>query len=359
MLNGNPAVDILNGIKLAGGGELGVGVGEEEWGSGEREVLEDFVSRTEGLVDIIVSRFGDAPPGVKETGSGVTSENKYSWVGCDTCPGPHDGVIFSGIGAVSRPSLARLSHWMEWIYRYGEDAYGVGEDPTSVRRRRRKTHLSSQSRGRPESKRVDQTKAHSAPNTPRRRLSPGIPPPLVVATDYKDAGGPMKAHGGASKGSTASSPLKGASDAYAVGAETFMKLLTLGYGSAWGNSSSSPPCNPRVSSLRDGSSNNSNPDSPTPPSEASAVAEKAAIIPLDESPGHFILGLRDDLERGESDDEGGTVESGQYPRTKRLESKKILLRTLNLKGKINAGSPEGMYSLYFLLSTSSNFAGSY
>jgi hypothetical protein len=43
LLHGNPIVDIYNGVKLAAGGELGIGVGEEEWGSGEREVLEDFV----------------------------------------------------------------------------------------------------------------------------------------------------------------------------------------------------------------------------------------------------------------------------------------------------------------------------
>lgn len=33
LLHGNPAVDIYNGVKLAAGGELGIGVGEEDWGS--------------------------------------------------------------------------------------------------------------------------------------------------------------------------------------------------------------------------------------------------------------------------------------------------------------------------------------
>jgi hypothetical protein len=32
LLTGNPIVDIYNGIKLSAGGELGIGVGEEEWG---------------------------------------------------------------------------------------------------------------------------------------------------------------------------------------------------------------------------------------------------------------------------------------------------------------------------------------
>ena len=62
LLHGNPAVEIFNGLKLAAGGELGIGEGEEEWGSGEREILEGFIERTGGLVDLVVSRFGDGTP---------------------------------------------------------------------------------------------------------------------------------------------------------------------------------------------------------------------------------------------------------------------------------------------------------
>lgn len=127
LLTGNPIVEIYNAIKLSAGGELGVGVGEEEWGSGEREVLEDFVSRTDGLVDLIVSRFGDASQQV---------EGEGQWLGSDTDPRSTDGVIFSGVGALSRPSVANLSHWMEWVYRFGDAAYGVGRDPSSQRRRK-------------------------------------------------------------------------------------------------------------------------------------------------------------------------------------------------------------------------------
>ncbi|MBE3042302.1 DUF1712 domain-containing protein, partial [Candidatus Bathyarchaeota archaeon] len=39
-LHGNPARSVFGGINVAASGELGVGVGEEERGSGEREVLE-------------------------------------------------------------------------------------------------------------------------------------------------------------------------------------------------------------------------------------------------------------------------------------------------------------------------------
>ena len=58
LLHGNPANDLYGGIKIAACGELGVGVGEEERGSGEREVLEGFVGRVDGLVDLVVSKFG-------------------------------------------------------------------------------------------------------------------------------------------------------------------------------------------------------------------------------------------------------------------------------------------------------------
>jgi hypothetical protein len=51
MLHGNPAVSVYGGIKLAGSGELGMGVGEEDRGSGEREVLEGFVGHGESSRD--------------------------------------------------------------------------------------------------------------------------------------------------------------------------------------------------------------------------------------------------------------------------------------------------------------------
>ena len=135
LLNGTPAVDIYNGLKLAAGGELGIGVGEEDWGSGEREVLEGFIGRTEGLIDVMVSRFGDAE---KEAGSGGPPEEQDVWLGSEKLPGSSDGVIFSGIGALTRSSLRSISAWMEWVYKYGQTAYGVKDNPHAPRRRRRR-----------------------------------------------------------------------------------------------------------------------------------------------------------------------------------------------------------------------------
>ncbi|RDW60342.1 uncharacterized protein DSM5745_10800 [Aspergillus mulundensis] len=239
LLGGNPAVDMYNGIKLSAGGELGFGVGEEEWGSGEREVLEDFVSRTDGLVDLVVSRFGDPYESTEscQTGSRAEDEAEHQWLGTDDTPRPSDGVIFSGVGTITRRSLVSISHWMEWIYRYGADAYGVSEDPTSPRRRRRRKRQRAVSSGK--------TTSNPPPSQPPSDVvrgavldcpfCPGIPPPLVGGSppprpSSKDPQASTRSQG--SDESSQNSEDK-ASDWMTTGTETFVKYLTLGYGSSW------------------------------------------------------------------------------------------------------------------------------
>ena len=220
LFNGNPAVDLFNGVKLAVGGELGIGVGEEEWGSGEREVLEGYVSRTNGLVDLVVSRFGDAPsqpPTSPAKGTpGKDEAEPPPWLGSDQTPRPSDGVIFSGVGAISRRSLSSISHWMEWIYRYGEAAYGVDENPSSgrSRRQRRARQKAAAASPRPSGLR----KIDPKPESPSGRTLPGIPPPLVVGT-------PPTVQSSSTSDQT--------TEEGGISAETVMKYLTLGYGSAW------------------------------------------------------------------------------------------------------------------------------
>lgn len=129
MLHGNPIRSVFAGINVAASGELGVGVGEEDRGSGEREVLEGLVGRIEGLVDLVVSKFGDGEPDAGSDGKDVDS-----WLGTGQEPGPEDGAIFLGTGALSRKSLRDVTHWMEDLYTWGEHAYGVIDSPTSIRR---------------------------------------------------------------------------------------------------------------------------------------------------------------------------------------------------------------------------------
>ncbi|KAL2758671.1 hypothetical protein ACRALDRAFT_2052144 [Sodiomyces alcalophilus JCM 7366] len=135
MLHGNPTRNVFNGINLAASGELGIGVGEEERGSGEREVLEGLVGRVEGLVDLVVSRFGSHDFEADEVTTDEASRGQ--WLGTGQEPGPDDGAIFLGTGALSRESLRDVTHWMEDIYTWGEHAYGIIESPTSTRPGRR------------------------------------------------------------------------------------------------------------------------------------------------------------------------------------------------------------------------------
>ncbi|GAB1195372.1 hypothetical protein APSETT444_004631 [Aspergillus pseudonomiae] len=255
ILTGNPAVDVYNGIKLSAGGELGIGVGEEEWGSGEREVLEDFVVRTDGLVDIVVSRFGDpntpdenAAAANKSADAMRNDDDETHWLGLDTYPRPSDGVIFSGVGAISRSSVVRISQWMEWIYRYGIDAYGVGEDPTSPRRRKHRRRQ----RGRSGKGANTMLQARENPQSGDTGdgFSPGIPRPLIMGTT-KSMQPPQGSDGVSLLSSGESSPARSEKDSDWMGVTTgaFVKYLTLGYGSSW-SMSRTPSAHPRVEALK-------------------------------------------------------------------------------------------------------------
>lgn len=234
LLHGNPAVEAYDGIKLAAGGELGVGVGEEEWGSGEREVLEDTIRRTEGLVDIVVSRFGDAPGTIAQKMNAASSATKAdelaaggSWLGCLEHAGPADGILFSGCGALSRQSLHGLAAWMEWIYTYGESVYGVRDNPTSTRRKRPRRSVPQKASSPKELSPVpepDDEREQPSPGTLANHL-PSIPPPIVTAAEEALESATKSAvqhEVGHSSGREASAQ-----------AEGWTNYLTLGYGSRW------------------------------------------------------------------------------------------------------------------------------
>lgn len=271
LLNGNPAVEVYDGIKLSAGGELGIGVGEEEWGSGEREVLEDFVSRTDGLVDLVVSRFGD--PSTNAAGLSAP------WLGSGVYSRPSDGIIFSGVGAVSKESLVRISHWIEWVYTYGENAYGASDDPTAPRRRKQKRRQRGRLsiRGSP----------GSGSGQVEQSLPPGIPRPLVVGTPLPDQSSDRK---DSPQPSDNSSPGRSeqSNDRSSLRPDVFMKYLTLGYGS-W--IMATPTSHPRVSALKEdaeSSDSKDDTDESTPEQNKSDIQQQI---------GRFIVGLRDDNDR--------------------------------------------------------------
>ncbi|KAJ6020897.1 hypothetical protein N7540_006401 [Penicillium herquei] len=296
LLTGNPIVDVYNGIKLAAGGELGIGVGEEEWGSGEREVLEDFVARTDGLVDLVVSRFGDSAGDSADFPSDSESNGDSRWLGLDTDPRPADGIIFSGVNAISRRSVARVSHWMEWIYRYGDVTYGVGRDPNSLRRRKLRRHRERIHSG---SKNTSVRSASVQPAVLEHAHTPGIPRPLVVATPQpapETQGEDISNQNGIPSSSDPKS------EPSAFGADTVMKFLTLGYGSAWNLSSLSPPSSTNSPAAAEISK--SSPDVTVQNDQSGNDTQHSQLNGHNGSrsglkktvSGRFILGPRDDLD---------------------------------------------------------------
>ena len=297
LLHGNPAVDIFNGLKLAAGGELGIGEGEEQWGSGEREVLEGFIERTGGLVDLVVSRFGDVPSSGRTHSMSSSNRPSSTDIGLDwqvsgQQPSPSDGVIFSGIGALTRSSVKRISSWTEWLHLHGKEAYGVRDNPSSApRRKRRKIDSSTIYRGSSEKTlQRQQSRAGPSQGTGHPNDTPvGIPPPLVTPerkTHSKDAPLSVK------DAQLSTEPNQRAPDEptenSGSGTETLVKYLTLGvYGSSWGIPSGRPPAQ-------------------------EVNSGKVRIDQPEVPPGYFLIGLRGQLEEDaqvavvEEDTETGT-----------------------------------------------------
>jgi hypothetical protein len=338
LLHGNPAVDIFGGLKLSAGGELGIGVGEEEWGSGEREVLEDFAGRTDGLVDLVVSRFGEpsasqmAAP--RQPGSGNSKQMQETarspWMGATHYAEAVDGIFFSGVGAISRSSLRDISHWTEWIYAYGDHAYGV-KDNTSSDRRKRKKRTPVASRDEDSKIKPNKTSATAdiAP-TARVMTPPGIPPPIVSAVERSLA----RATSANDIKKTAHPPHERGQSAVADSA-VWVKYLTLGYGSAWGGSDHA-----HATLKREGSStaDDEGEEQVTPQQERSMqhlypepdVDHEAELeerlksqIQLEEN-GNFIIGLKGDLEGDDDPDDEDEEGSGEL-------HQRILLRTLHVE----------------------------
>lgn len=323
LLHGSPAADIFSGLKLAAGGELGMGVGEEDWGSSERDVLEDFARRTEGLVDVIVSRFGEPSPLQKAKSSTdpkmLESMESEPWIGTGRNPDAADGVVFSGMGALSRTSLRDVSQWVETIYSLGDQAYGVRENPTSDRRRRRRRNMKPPGSSVPEaSARAPKDRSQLAASNPDDGLPPRIPPPIVKAAETSLKKASAAVEGGASNAAEAShssQPLL----ASLADTETWMKYMTLGYGSAWGGrkpAAEAPPQPPARE--RSPSPEPMRYIDPTP--DVDHAQEKLKQQIRQENDGYFVIGLKGDLGDVGIDDEN---DEGNW-------NLRILLRTLHV-----------------------------
>lgn len=266
LLSGNPVRDVYGGIKIAASGELGIGVGEEDRGSGEREVLEGLVGRIDGLVDLVVSKFGESEPDdFHKSGENKKDAGQHQipqpWLGTGKEPGAEDGAIFLGKGALSRKSVRDITQWMEDIFCWGENAYGVLESPKASRR------------------------AITASNVEGRRKNsmptPEVPPSLFAPRRGLRTTGNTPTRRNQSPASQQSAGKEGEEG---KGHDNYMDYLKLGYGKYWslGGESSSPS-----SSKSDSVHRHSEPESPDerPPKG-------------DDTIGHFLVGHTGQLVEG-------------------------------------------------------------
>ncbi|KAJ4403559.1 hypothetical protein N0V91_006432 [Didymella pomorum] len=301
LLHGSPAVDMFNGLKLAAGGELGMGVGEEEWGSSERDVLEDFARRTEGLVDVVVSRFGEAsPPPDKKAKQEARRDDAPAepWIGSGGHIAATDGVVFSGVGGLSRASLRDVAHWTESIYHYGDHAYGVRDNPIADRRRRRRRPENASKRKPDPPAKEDRAPPHDSGTGE----APRIPPPIVKAVESS-----LENASKAVDQSEGREPAKEGTMLASLGdTETWMKYMTLGYGTAWGNKkqadSTDPPAPPPPMDPRREQSPEAMRYIEPAPDVDLAEEKRRAQVRL-ENDGYFLVGLKGDMAEADMDDE--------------------------------------------------------
>lgn len=351
LLHGSPASDIFGGIKLSSGGELGMGVGEEEWGSGERDVLEGLTRRTEGLVDLVVSRFGDSAPPHDE--AAFSEAEALPWMGGGNHPMASDGVIFGGVNAIARPSLRNVSLWMRQIYTYGDYAYGVRDNPHRERRKRRRRNppapepepepepaIKAEANGTPKAAQSVSVKDHdpgaahngngrsqgtshlkeplvgnNAEDTAQEGYNPGIPPPIVSAVQQSLDNATRKA------GSSSTQPQRAQAEdsGTTMGIpDQYMKYLTFGLSTlakpvsqkrpdpvSRTSTSSSKTIKAQQSTVSKLRPTEELPDADDdqlaltqmdPMPDGQNLQDKIAIQKRQEENGHFAVGLKGDLE---------------------------------------------------------------
>ncbi|PMD44291.1 hypothetical protein L207DRAFT_422107 [Hyaloscypha variabilis F] len=341
LMHGNPANSLYGGIKVAACGELGVGVGEEERGSGEREVLEGFVGRIEGLVDVIVSRFGDVESGLDP---GTESEKREvpharpasPWLGSGNEPGAEDGVIFLGTGAVSRKSLRDVSHWVEDLYRWGPYAYGVMDNPTSTRRPKKPKHKEHANRKElsPDTrKKSKQVYGLAIRDTSSQNENPSESPMAAIPpTPMRDGHSPNSPKTKRSRPSFHRGPSSFTStDSESSKANKFVSYLKLGYGTHWTlggtslkNEGVDTPSAVSIPEAITGSHGK-----PLPGTDLGGASESS--VTRHDSSGHYMIGLMGDIEN--EDGEASEAESQSPKDHANLEENntRLVLRTLTVE----------------------------
>ncbi|OBT65339.1 hypothetical protein VE03_04649 [Pseudogymnoascus sp. 23342-1-I1] len=372
MLHGNPAVAIYGGIKIAASGELGMGVGEEDRGSGEREVLEGFVGRIDGLVDLVVSRFGadSADSDISKASDQNKAQSQLSrsepWLGTGLEPGPNDGAIFLGVGALSRKSLKDVTHWMEDVYSWGPRTYGVKGSPSRSRRPHRNGRLSSKApgsdstRGHPSKARKTGSRSSAISKSPVMPNDDGkdgeLPTKQLTAPILDESGNktslevldPQPAVETESRGirsPSSSSRTPSTSSAQSTKGGTLVDYLKLGYGTHWSLGGGTPT--PRDANTSTGTGPGTSPLSGEVTEGRDTQSESG---PSNDSTGHYLVGLIGDVDADDPENSGSDSVGAD------AINPRISLRTINVEldpghdilsganGEGNNGSPSRLNS---------------
>lgn len=350
LLHGNPAAEAYDAIKLAGGGEIGIGVGEEEYGSGEREVLEGLVRGTDGLIDMTVSRFGG------EAGNRVASQPQsrseaasHSYKDYSEQAEIANGVIFAGMGSVSRRSIRTVTDWIHQVHISGEDAYGIRSNPVSERstRRRPSPKTNAMKTQRPQHEADGSSSMttlepmpyedHPAHEQSSKDRQPTIPPPLV--STIEDSLRKATSSAGATKEQTQDRKSDGTSESSNGNVPSFgtwMNYLTLGYGPQWGINA---PQSKSISQSKDapGTKQDMRGTSRSPPKQhsGSSVHDKLRHgSPEDgtnirSAGGRYLIGLIGKLDWGA--DEERNSSSGFNDAHSQDSSNRLLVRTVHVE----------------------------
>lgn len=358
-MHGNPAVNIYGGIKVAACGELGIGVGEEDRGSGEREVLEGFVGRIEGLVDLVVSKFGATETNENDDGNEAsTAESQQAakqsgpWLGSGEEPSAEDGAIFLGVGALSRKSVRDVTYWMEDLYSWGSNAYGVAENPSATRRPRKQKppEIARKQNPMPEP-------MLESPEEPEEESTQGQTRKVNGIDDNQEFSDTSPAHKNGkvksasklkrlSKSKTwrASASLErqpklvkqhsSHSSVPTLGSQSrIMSFMKLGYGSHWtlgGGGMSEKQAN---QSSENGQGENQIASSASEPLESPSPLEQIDPSPIkteaDDSAGHYLIGLIGDVDQNSPSGSDGATQSDASADSN--HDRRTMLRTLTVE----------------------------
>ncbi|KAK4236725.1 hypothetical protein C8A03DRAFT_16658 [Achaetomium macrosporum] len=293
LLHGNPACSVLGGIKIAACGELGIGVGEEDRGSGEREVLEGLVDRVDGLVDLVVGRFGS---GVAEVAGAVGNKRSKGeeeeeevverWLGVGDEVGAEDGAVFLGVGALSRRSLRAVTCWMEDIYTWGENAYGVVDSAAGSGSRARRRRGEGKMTG---ADRTPSTADDKGEQAKGKSKSPG-PPMRGDIQPSSAAPGDAPAENGEAGG----------------GIDKMLSYLKLGYGTYWSLGMSSAATDSGAD------------DESAKPSDAAEGSISRRSSKKDVNAGRFLIGLAEQNNEPQQPDSPSQTNAAK-PRTVTVE----------------------------------------